>query len=330
MQEFGGNGLNSIRQDFQGVFMKNWQLNVQQKEKLMAGTIILVGALVMLGQVIDSQLTAESDWVTTLKTYIDPVQYMVGMLCINLILVHTAIKKHEQIPNPFLNVLKWNFTMLFINDFLILFMRVIQNNNLIALKSSLTMGMGKTYMMMATIRSLTDLTFTSAATLLLVWGLHRYSPVNEPPSKGLTRLGKIMCWLVAVQWLVSIPISFSAFISSRLLFSFSLALSQFSQMAVAAMIFWTVKENYQKYRTKFFRFLNQYYVITLFITGLVFTYSIGSFGVLQRFPAGESAVVGGFGSIVFYLSRLAYIVLNYLMFQAITSYREAGNLSEQA
>ena len=304
--------------------MKNWQLNVQQKEKLMAGTIILVGALVMFGQVIDSQLTAESDWVTTIKTYIDPVQYMVGMLCINLILVYVAIKKHEQIPNPLLNVLKWNFTLLFIDDFLILFMRVIQNNNLIALKSSLTLGMGKTYMMMATIRSLTDLTFTSAATLLLVYGLNRYSSVSEPP-KGLPKLGRIMCWLVAVQWLVSIPISFSAFISSRLLFSFSLGLSQFSQIAVAAMMFWTVKENYQKYRTKFFRFLNQYYVITLAITGLVLTYSIGSFGVLQRFPAGESAVVGGFGSIVFYLSRLAYIVLNYLMFQAITNYREAGN-----
>lgn len=308
--------------------MKNWQLNVQQKEKLMAATIILVGALVMFGQVIDSQSTAESDWVTILKTYIDPVQYMVGMLCINLILVYAAIKKHEQIPNPLLNVLKWNFTLLFINDFLILFLRVIQNNNLIALKSSLTMGMGKTYMMMATIRSLTDLTFTSAATLLLVYGLNRYSSVSEPPPKGLSKLGRIMCWLVVVQWLVSIPISFSAFISSRLLFSFSLGLSQFSQIAVAAMIFWTVKENYQKYRTKFFRFLNQYYVITLAITGLVFTYSIGSFGVLQRFPAGESAVVGGFGSIVFYLSRLAYIILNYLMFQAIANYREAGNLSD--
>jgi hypothetical protein len=101
-------------------------------------------------------------------------------------------------------------------------------------------------------------------------------------------------------------------------------------VAVAAMIYWTVKENYQKYHTKFFRYLNQYYTITLFITGLVLTYSIGSLGVLQRFPAGESAVFSGFGSVVFYISRLAYILLNYLMFQAITNYKENGNLSGQS
>lgn len=305
--------------------MKNWHLTEGQKVKFMTWAIVLVGALVMFGQLIDARLTSESDWVLTLKTYIDPLQYMVGMLCINLILVYTAIKKYEQIANPFLNVLKWYFSLLFINDFLVLFMRVIQNNNMFALKSSLTMGIGKTYLMMATIRSLTELTLTSVATLLLVYGLNRYSLINEQPPIGLSRLGKIMCWLVVLHWVVSIPVSFSAFLSSRLLYGLSLGLGQFGQLAVVATIYWTVKENYQKYHTKFYRYLNNYYAITLLITGLVLTYSIGSFGVLQRFPAGESAVFSGFGSVVFYFSRLAYIVMNYLMFQAIINYREAGN-----
>jgi len=307
--------------------MKRLHLTEGQKEKFTAYAIVLIGALVMFGQLIDTQLTPESDWLIALSTYIDPMQYMIGMLCINLILVYTAIKKYEQIPNPFLNVLKWNFSLLFLNDFLVLFMRVVQDNNLIALRSSLTMGMGKTYMMMATVRSLTDLTFTSVATLLLVYGLNRYAPVNEMPPAGLSKLGKIMCWMVILQWLVSIPVSFSFFISSRLLFGLSLVLGQFGQVAVAAMIYWTVKENYQKYRTKFFRYLNKYYAITFFITGLVLTYSIGSFGVLQRFPVGEGSVFSGFGSVVFYSSQLAYIVMNYLMFQAITKYKEAGTLS---
>lgn len=304
--------------------MEKWHLTENQIEKLITGSIILVGAFVMFGQAIDSRSISENDWVTTVKTYIDPVQYMVGMLFINFILVFWAIKKHEQIPNPLLNIFKWNFFMLFLNDFIVLLLRVIQSNNLIPMKASLTMGMGRMYTMMVTARSLTEQTMTSAATLLLVAGLARYAPLNGREPVGLSKLGKTMCLTVILQWAVSIPVSFAAYISSPLLFDVSLALGQFGQLAVIGMVFWTVKEYYQQYHTKFFRYLNQYYGITLFLTGLILTYSIGSLGVLQRFPAGESEVFSGFGWVVFYTTRLAYIVLNYLMFRAITSYRESG------
>jgi len=101
------------------VFMKTLDLTDAQKEKHVARAILVLGVLVTLGRLNDSRFTADSDWLIGFKTYLDPLQYMIGLLGINLILLYAAIKKHDQIPNPILNYLKWSFALLFIKDFLV-------------------------------------------------------------------------------------------------------------------------------------------------------------------------------------------------------------------
>lgn len=302
--------------------MKKLHLTAEQREKVIAVSIVMLGFTVLLGQVIETRSILFRDVLAVFRMYIDPIQYMIGMLVINFILVLAAIKKYKQYPNPFLDTIKWYFAILLVNDFVVLVLRVLQNSNLLALKASLNVGMGKTYMILATVRGLTDLTFTSIATLLLVYGLIRYLPYGQVAGGALPRLGRIMLGLVVGQWLFSIPVNLTFFISSRFIYGLALGLSQAGQITVVALLYWTVKENHLKYHTRFFRYLTNYYTLALAATGLVFTYSMGSFDVLQRFPAGETGVIGGFGELVFYISRLAYVIQNYLMFWAITDYAE--------
>ncbi len=299
-----------------------------QKEKFIGAAVVILGALVLLGQVVETRSALFRDLLTVLRLYVDPIQYMVGMLVINFILVLTAIKKYEQYPNPFLNTLKWYFSLLLMNDFMVLVLRVFQKSNLVALKSNLGVGMGRSYMILSTVRGLTELTFTSAATFLLVYGLIRYSPIGQDPRFLNKRLGKIMLSLVILQWFFSIPVNLTLIVSSRTVYAFFLGLSQAGQVAVVVLIYWVVKEYHLKYHTRFFRHLTSYFTLTLAVTGLIFTYSMGSYGLMQRFPAGENGMIGGFGQLVFYISRVAFIVLNYLMFRAITDYAEAPKIAE--
>lgn len=294
-------------------------LTEQQKQKILGWVVILLGVSVMLGQVVETSSSSFRDLISTLRLYVDPVQYMVGMLIINFILVFSAIRRYEQYPNPFLDTLKWYFSVLLINDFLVLLLRVFQKSNLVSLRNNLGFGMGKAYLVLATLRGLTDLTLTSIAVLIMVYGLMRYAPEGSKPLAMRRHLGKAMIGLVTIQWAASIPVNLTMLVSGTL-YAWSLGISQAAQVILAASVFWVVKEHHQKYHTRFFRYLTNYYLLTMIITGLVFTYSMGSYGVLQRLPVGESNVIGGFGLLVFYISRGAYIVLNYIMFQAINNY----------
>lgn len=307
--------------------MRIRQLTLEQKEKLIGGFIIFVGLSVLVGQISETRASFFYSLLSDWRQYIDPLQYMTGMLLINLILVFTVITRNKTHPNPILNYLKWYFTILFVCDFVILVFRVIQQSNIIVYKSGIATGLGKTYLLLATTRGMLELTMISAATLLLVRGLSIYrpdaaSPDLESPLNAAIQWRKIITGVVVFQWLFFIPVNFGVLLQSRSLFAWSLGLGQTGQLVIAALMYWLVKEYHRKYGIKFFQYLTWHYGLGLFVAGLVFTYSMGSFGLLQRFPAGEAEMPGGFGQLVFYISRFSYVVSNYLMFRAITSYDE--------
>jgi len=302
--------------------MKKRKLSEQQKGQIIAGLVIVLSISVLLGQVAETRSGFLGDLSYLLRQYIDPIQYMIGLLMINFILVLTAIKKYEKYPNPFLDTLKVYFSILLVNDFLMLILRVIQKSNFFVLKNSMTVGLGKTYTILASARGVVDLTLTSAATLILVYGLVRYSPLNRPGTGGYQSLSGVLPVLVAMVWLVSIPVNLAGLLSGRVLYAWSLGLSQAGQLIVTGLIYWIVKEYHQRYRTRFFEYLTWYYGVSFVLAGLVFTYSMGSFGLMQRFPTGEIEMLGAFGQFVFYVSRMTNALLVYVMFLAVAGYTE--------
>ncbi|PKM82975.1 MAG: hypothetical protein CVU89_02275 [Firmicutes bacterium HGW-Firmicutes-14] len=303
--------------------MNKRQMSDAQKEKTIAAIVVVLSISVLAGHVAESGNGWFRDLSYTLRQFIDPVQYMISMLVLNFIFVIAAIRKYKQYPNPFIDTLKWYFSILMINDFLILVLRIIQKENFITLSSGMTFGVGRSYMMLAAARGMLDLTMTSAATLLLVYGLIKYRPCNGegPPGIG-EKIGRTMLGLIVFNWLVSIPVNFSGFMSGRALFAWSLGMGQLAQVGIAALIYWVVKEYHRHYHMRFYRYLTWYFGISFILTGLNFTYSMGSFGIIQRFPAGEVELIGGFGQFVYYLSRITQVLLNYIMFIAITGYAE--------
>ena len=310
--------------------MKMKRLSVQQKERLTGIIVILLGFAVLAGQIAETQSGLLRDVSHVLRMYVDPIQYMVAMLILNFILVITAIRKYEHYPNPFLDTLKWYFTILMISDFLVMVLRIIQKNNLVPLKGGLVVGLGQTYMMLASVRGIIELTLTSTAVFLLVYGLTRYAPagpgsvpVNQiPAAKPPVMTTRTILGLLVFHWLTAVPVNLSAIITSRGIYAWSLGLSQAAQVGIAALIYWVVKEYHQCYRTRFFDYLNRYYGLNLLLAGLIFTYSMGSFGIMQRYPAGEIELMGGFGQFVFYVTRLAFIPMNYFIYRAIIGYEE--------
>jgi len=309
--------------------MRKRHLSEQQKQKVIAFIIILLGISVLLGQIVETRPVFFRGF-PALHLFIDPIQYMIGMLIINFIFVLTAIKKHDKYPNPFLNTLKWYFSILLVNDFLMMVFKVVQKGNFIALKGSVTMGVGQTYMFLASVKGMVDVTLTTVATILFVYGLVRYVPCGEPPQVFGKRLSKVMPGLALWQWLFSIPVNLSGFINSRAVFAWSLGLSQTGQLGVTALIYWVVKEYHQRYHTRFFRYLTWYYMISLGLAGLVYTYTMGSLGLLQRFPTGEAGLIGWFGQFVFYVSRLSQILLNYLIYITLSEYAEPPKRTDSA
>lgn len=301
--------------------MEKRYLSEKQKEQFTAVLVIILGVIVLLGQIAETKPVFLRDFSDSLKSYLDPVQYIIGMMMINFILVLMVIKKYEQYPNPFLNILKWNFSILLINDFIMMFLTVVKEGNLMAFKSNLTVGVGRSYMLLASVRAISDLTLTSAAMFLLVYGLMRYSTCGQAPAGPRSKLGRIMFGLVVFHWAVSMPVM-SGFVNSRTLYAWLLGLSQAGSVAITALIYWVAKEYHQRYHTKFFRYFTWYYGIGLCVAGLVFTYSWGFSGLVQRYPAGESGVTGSFGQFVFCISSLLGILKNYFMYLAITHYAE--------
>ncbi len=301
--------------------MKKKRLTEQQKHRITALVIVFLGIAVLLGQIVEAKPVFLGR-IPNLRMFIDPIQYMIGMLIINFILVITAIKKYEKYPNPFLNTLKWYFAILLVNDFFMMVFKVIQKSNFIAIQSSATIGVGQTYMVLASVKGIVDLTLTSAAMLLFVHGLSRYVPCGESPKTFGDRIIKVMMGLVLVQYLFSIPVNLSGFINNRTVFAWSLGFSQTGHLALIALIYWIVKEYQERYHTRFFRYLTWYYMISLGIAGLVYTYSMGTLGLLQRVPAGEIGLIGWFGQFVFYVSHLCRILLNYLIYISIAEYAE--------
>ncbi len=309
------------------------QLSERQKEKFTGVLIILLGFAVLAGQIAETQSGLLRDVSHVLRMYIDPIQYMIAISILNFIFVVTAIRKYEQYPNPFLDTLKWYFAILMISDFLVMFLRIVQKSNLIPLKGGLVVGLGQTYMMLASVRGMIELTLTSAAAFLLVYGLVRYTPVaegrqenplllNGPAVGPSSVIGRTILGLIVFHWVIAIPVNLSFFISSRGIYAWSLGLSQAAQVGIAALIYWVVKEYHQRYRTRFFDYLSMYYGLNLLLAGLIFTYSMGSFGIMQRYPAGEVELMGAFGQFVFYISRLAFIPMSYFMYRAIFGYTE--------
>jgi len=313
--------------------MKIKRLSESQKERLTGIIVILLGFAVLAGQIAETQSGLLRDVSHVLRMYIDSIQYMIAMLILNFILVIAAIRKYEHYPNPFLDTLKWYFAILMISDFLVMVLRIIQKNNLVPLKGGMVVGLGQTYMMLASVRGIIELTLTSAAVFVLVYGLTRYAPVgsvspgNVPENKILAAKPPVtttrtILGLILFHWLTAVPVNLSAIITSRGIYAWSLGLSQAAQVGITALIYWVIKEYHQRYRTRFFDYLNRYYGLNLLLAGLIFTYSMGSFGIIQRFPAGEIELMGGFGQFVFYITRLAFIPMNYFIYRAIIGYEE--------
>lgn len=302
------------------------KLTIRRKEQLTGGIIIFLGLAVLVGQIVETKSAFFYDILGSWRHYVDPVQYMIGMLSVNLILVLAAITRYKTDPNPILNTLKWYFAILFLNDFIILVLRLIQQSNIIVYKSGIA-GLGKTYLLLGSARGMVDLTLGLAATLVLARGLVVYRPSSlflpqAIPAPSAHRRTRVITGVVLLQWLCYIPVNFGVFLRSRPLFAWSLGLGQIGQIALAAIIYWIVKEHQRKYNLRFFTYLSRLAGLGLFVAGLMFIYSMGSFDVLQRFPAGEAEMPGGFGQAVFYISRLTYVASNYLMFKAIMSYSD--------
>lgn len=303
-------------------------LSKMDKKKPLALLIIVLSIAVTIGQIAETRPSYFQEVLYQLGAIIDPVQYMVGLLIINFIFVILAIKKYEKVPNPFLNTLKWFFTILFINDFFSLLFKVFQRSNIISLKNGFT-GIGKTYLAVASAKSVTELTTTSIALFVFIYGLARYSPLNLNENIVGKKLKNVLLYLIIIKWVVSLPLCFTGFLESRMLFGWSLVLSQVAQITTTALIYWIVKGYQQVYDGDFFKNLTRYYVVSLTLAFLTFTYSIGSFQLLQRYPAGEIGTLGSFGQFVYDISLFAQIALNYFMYQAVSNYYESSEDDEQ-
>lgn len=295
-------------------------------KKVLAFIVFLSSAAVVLGQVAETRPKYFQEYLDAVGRYLDPIQYMVGLLLINFIFIILTIKKHETIPNQFLNTLKWYFTTLFVNDFLILLFKVVQRSNLINLSSGFT-GIGKAYLVLASVRSLTELIVTSAATLILAGGLANYRSLSMQDYVISDKLKKFLMVLIVANCLIAIPLSFTGFLESRAVFAWSLILSQIAQVATAGLIYWFLRELEQVYTTTFFRYFARVFGINLILSLFTFTYSIGSFQLLQQYASGGMDSLGGYGQLIYNASIFVQILLNYYIFQALYNYGESYHVS---
>lgn len=291
------------------------------KEKGVLAAVVVLSLAVFAGQIVEAGAFSLENLPDAVRAVVDPVQYMVGMMIVGFIFILTVIKKYESLPNPFLVTLKWYFAILFLNHFLVLVLRIIQKSNILSFTNAFS-SVGKLYLIFASVRSITDLTITSAATYILVRGLVRYKFIDGDSTQNTT--GRTILLLILFKWIVSIPVNMTGLLTNQTLFVWSLGLSQVSGLAIMALIYRIVREHRQHYGIKFFDNLDWYFGITLFIMGLNFVYNIGTYGLIQRFPAGEIGMLGGFGKIVLYMSFLSQVARNYLMYNAINGYDEGA------
>lgn len=294
-------------------------------EKSRLYTVIVLTMAIFIGQVVDAGAFSLEDLPDAVRDVIDPVQYMIGMMLISLILILRVIRKYEVLPNSFLVTLKWYFVILFLNDFIVLILRIIQKSNILSFTNSFS-GVGKIYMVFASIRAITDLTISSVAAGLLVYGLARYRFVNEEAGNGQAKLGRIIIFLICVKVISSVPVNMTGLLTNQALFIVSMFISQTTGLAVAGLFYLMIKKMSETYKTGFFKTLKAYFLITLAVTGLTFIYSISTYSLLSRFPAGEMGSLGAFGNFVLFVSLTAGAVQNYLMYTAINGYDEGETI----
>lgn len=297
-------------------------------EKSYMYAVILLTVAIFIGQVVEAGAFSLEDLPDFVRDVIDPVQYMIGMMIISLILIVRVIKKYEVLPNRFLVTMKWYFVILFLNDFIVLIFRVIQKSNILSFTNSFS-GVGKIYMVFATTRAITDLTVSSVASGLFVYGLARYRFVNGETRNDQTKLSRIIILLIFIKVLSSIPVNMTGLLTNQTLFIVSLGISQTAGMAVTALVYLMVRKSSEAYRTGFFKTLTTYFLITLSVTALNFIYSISTYGLVSRFPAGEMGSLGAFGNMVLFISLIAGAVQNYLMYNAVNGYDEGENILKQ-
>lgn len=297
------------------------ELNDWFKEKGLFAAVILLSIAVFAGQVVDAGAFSLEDLPDALRSVIDPIQYMVGMLIISFILVIAAIRKYESIPNPLLNTLKRYFVILFINDFIVLVFRVIQKSNILSFTNSFT-GSGKLYLILASMRSITDLTITSAATCLLVYGLARYKFVETDGLSSVNRFGRLIIISVLIKWAFAIPVNMTGLLTNQTVFVSSLVVTLSAGLTSIVLIYLMVKEQRSRFNTSFFNNLTYYFGISLIAGVLNFIYSISTYGLLHRFPAGEMGMLGGFGKLVLFITLLTQVIQNYYMYKAVNGYNE--------
>lgn len=284
-------------------------------------TVILLTLAIFVGQVVEAGAFSLEDLPDSLRDVIDPIQYMIGMMVISLILIIKVIRKYEVLANPFLVTLKWYFVILFLNDFIVLILRVIQKSNILSFTNSFS-GVGKVYLIFASIRATTDLTISSVALGLFVYGLARYRFVNGETRDHQLKLSRMAILLILVKVVSSVPVNMTGLLTNQTVFILSMVISQTAGLAVAALIYLMIKKRSETCRTSFFKTLTSYFLITLFVTALNFIYSISTYGLLSRFPAGEMGSLGAFGNLVLFVSLSAGGVQNYLMYTAVNGYDE--------
>lgn len=305
-----------------------YKLLEQVPSKRILLVIILLSMAVFIGQLCEAGGFSLDNMPDVIRLILDQTQYFVGLMIISFLFIVTVIKKYDAIPNDLFRNIKWYFIILFINDFLILFLRVIQKSNIVTLQNGFS-GVGAFYLILAAIRSVTDLVLTSAAAGILVWGLANYKFVQQESATALKKLGPAIIWLIVFKVIVTIPVSLTGIVTNRTLYIWSLVLSQMSQLAIAFLFYWVVKEHQQQNKTRFFAYLTSYFGLNFLITGLNFTYAIGSFSLLQKFSTGEIETLGGFGKVVLFMSLLSQVAQNYLMYTAIDGYSEEETIANQ-
>ncbi len=297
------------------------ELDGAYKENRYLVAVILLSIAIFVGQVVDAGAFSLENLPDAFRAVFDPMQFMVGMLIISFIFVITSIRKYELIPNPLLNIIKWYFSIVLINDFIVLVFRVVQKSNILSFTNSFS-GTGKLYLILASMRSITDLTISSAAVCLLVYGLARYKFVHDDGPLSANRMGRIILIFVVIRWVFSIPVNMTGLLTNQRIFVVSLIVSLLAGLVSMVLIYLMVKQQRNRHKTTFFKNLTRYFSIGLLVVALNFIYSISSFGLIQRFPAGEIEMLGGFGKLVLFITLVSQAVQNYYMYKALDGYNE--------
>lgn len=299
--------------------MNKWAGSLKANRYLVA--VILLSIAIFAGQVVDAGAFSLEDLPDILRAVFDPIQFMVGMLIISFIFVLISIRKYEVVPNPLLNTIKWYFSIILVNDFIVLLFRVVQKSNILSFSNSFS-GTGKLYLMLASMRSITDSTISSLAVCLLVYGLARYKFVHDDVPMSVNRMGRIIIIFIMIKWAFSIPVNLTGLLNNQTIFVVSLIVNLSAGLISLALIYLMVKNLRTRYKTIFFDNLTRYFTVGLIALVFNFIYSISSYGLIQRFPAGEIEMLGGFGTLVLFVTLVSQGVQNYFMYKAIDGYSE--------